>query len=115
MELVKLYIPPSIYIYIMKFDFYTCMSCGVIVDESNVKAHLSHDIVGEMYLIKSYKKKKQIGLISQSVVNAANEKIAEGRWERQVIKDKAKRIRDQERFEYQIPSGDVIINLLELK
>lgn len=99
----------------MKFDFYSCMTDGVIVDEFNVKDHLSHDVVGEMFLIKQYKKKKQIGLISQSVVNAANEKIAEDRWEKKVIKDKAKRLRDQERFEYQIPSGDVIINLLEMK
>ena len=99
----------------MQFDYFTCMLDGVIVDKSNVNMHLGHNIVGEMFVIKQYKKKKLPGLISQAVINAANEKLAQERWEKREIKEKAKRIRDQERFEKQIPSGDIIINLLELK
>ena len=99
----------------MQFDYFTCMSDGVIVNRDNVNLHLSHDVVGEMYVIKQYKKKKLPGLISQAVINDANEKIAQERWEKRQIKDKARRIRDQERFEHQIPSGDIIINLLDME
>ena len=99
----------------LEFDYYSCMGHGVIVDEDNIKDHLSCDITGEMFVIKSYKKGLVQGMVSAPLVRKMNEKKELERWEKNQVKEKAKRIRDQERFEHQIPSGDIVINLLTME
>ena len=99
----------------MEFDYFLCMDCGVVVNGGNRVVHKDHGVIGEMFVIKSYKKKKQPGLISQSVINAEQDKINEERWEKRQARDEKRKLLEQQRFEYQIPSGDIIVNLLEVK
>ena len=99
----------------LEFDYYSCMSHGVIVNDDNVKNHLSCNVVGESYIIKQYHKPKQPGLISATLVRNEREKLETIRWERNQELEKAKRIRDQDRFQFQIASGDIIINLLTME
>ena len=99
----------------MNFDYFSCIQCSVIVDERNFDEHKDHDKLGEFYQIKVRKPKLSPGIISKALVNRELEK-------QMVIKTKARNEREkykkhlaQERFALQIPSGDVIVNLLEMK
>ncbi len=99
----------------MNFDYFSCIQHSVIVDERNVSEHSACDKLGEFFIIKARKPKLSPGIISKKLVNIEIEK-------QMVIKTKARNEREkykkqlaQQRFALQIPSGDVIINLLEMK
>ena len=99
----------------MNFDYFSCIQHSVIVDSQNLSEHSACDKLGEFYQIKVRKAKLSPGIISKKLVNIEIEK-------QMVIKTKARNEREkykkhlaQERFALQIPSGDIIVNLLEMK
>lgn len=99
----------------MNFDYFSCIQHSVIVDEQNSSEHSACDKLGEFFKIKVRKPKLSPGIISKKLVNIELEK-------QMVIKTKARNEREkykkhlaQERFALQIPNGDIIINLLEMK
>jgi len=99
----------------MNFDYYSCIQHFVIVDDENMIEHSDCDKLGEFYQIKVSKPKINSGLISKKLINIEIEK-------QMIIKVKARNERNkykkqlaQERFAKQIPTGDIIINLLEMK
>ncbi len=99
----------------MNFDYFSCIQHSVIVDSQNLNEHSECDKVGEFFKIKVRKIKLSPGIISRKLVNIELEK-------QMIVKTKARNEREkykkhlaQERFALQIPSGDVIVNLLEMK
>ena len=99
----------------MNFNYFSCIQHNVIVDNTNLREHSACDKVGEFFKIKVSKKKVSNGLISKSLINKAKEKINIEKFKARELKDKHKKKLAQERFEKQIPDGDIIINLLEMK
>jgi len=98
----------------MEFDYFLCMSCGVVVEKDNASEHREHNVLGCMYVIKNPKRKIHIGLISQVAIRKAQEKLEEERWEKRQVKEAKQKLLQQKRFDKQIPSGDIIVNLLEV-
>lgn len=99
----------------MKFDYFSCIQCKVVVTEESLSKHVGHDILGEYFVIKHNKKKITPGLISKKLINAEKEKQNIERFNRQTDLEKKKKLLAQQRFEQQIPDGEVIVNLLEMK
>ena len=99
----------------MKFDYFICTKCNVIVEDKNVQEHYSHGILGTMFKIKHAKKKLTQGLISRKLINSEKDKLSIIKFNARSEKEKKQKILAQQRFAKQIPDGDVIVNLLELK
>lgn len=98
----------------MEFDYFSCIEHSVIVDERNLEEHASCQKVGVFFQIKKHSKKIMPGLVSKKLINSEREKQSEARYEKHLVKEAKQKVLAQERFAKQIPSGDVIINLLEI-
>ena len=99
----------------MKFDFFTCIQCKIIVNDKNLNKHNGHDIMGEFFVIKQNKKKILPGLVSKRLINSEKEKLNVIKFEKRQALDKKKKTLAQERYQKQIPDGAVIVNLSEMK
>ena len=99
----------------MKFDYFSCIQCNVIVSTENLVEHNGHDFIGEFFVIKQSKKKVLPGLISKKLINAEQDKLNVIKFEKREALDKKKKVLAQERYQKQIPDGDVIVNLAEMK
>ena len=99
----------------MKFDYFSCIQCKVVVSEETLAKHIGHDFLGEYFVIKQNKKKITPGLISKKLINAEKEKQNIERFNRQTEFEKKKKRLAQKRFGQQIPDGAVIVNLMEMK
>lgn len=99
----------------MRFDYYSCMQHSVIVDEENNSEHSVCDKIGVFFQIKNYRKPVVPGLIAKKIIDAEREKLNIIKYEKRDVLNKKKKLLAQERFSRQIPSGDVIINLTEMK
>ena len=97
----------------LTFDYFTCMKDKVIVNDNNLAEHHGHDIVGEFFVIKNYKRPLQPGLISKKLINSEREKIQVARYEANEVKLIKKRDLEQKRFVQQLPDGAMIVNILE--
>ena len=99
----------------MKFDYFSCIQCNVIVSTGNLGEHNGHDFIGEFFVIKQNKKKVLPGLISKRLINTEQQKLNVIKFEKREALDKKKKILAQERYQKQIPDGAVIVNLTEMK
>ncbi len=99
----------------MNFNYFSCMEHSVIVDEDNYSDHSKCNLLGEMFKIKVSKKKVFSGLIGKSVIEKAREEQNIIKYEKRALLEKKKKHLAQERFQKQIPDGDIVINLLEMK
>lgn len=99
----------------MKFDYFSCIQHAVIVDSENLHEHSQCDKLGEFYKIKVRKPKLNPGIVSKKLVNIEIEKQMIIKMKARNEREKYKKQLAQERFALQIPSGDIIINLLEMK
>ena len=99
----------------MKFDYFSCIQCNVIVSTENLGEHNGHDFIGEFFVIKQNKKKVLPGLISKRLINTEQQKLNVIKFEKREALDKKKKVLAQERYQKQIPDGAVIVNLTEMK
>jgi len=99
----------------MKFDYFSCILCNVVVNDENLSEHNGHDIMGEFFVIKQNKKKILPGLVSKKLINSEKEKLNVIKFEKREALNKKKKTLAQERYQKQIPDGDSIINLMEMK
>ncbi len=98
----------------MNFNYFSCMDHGLIVDENNLSEHNKCNILGEMFKIKSPKKKVFLGLIGKSIIEKAREEQNIIKYEKRELLEKKKKTLAQARFEKQIPDGHIVINLSEM-
>ena len=113
----------------MNCDYYSCIEdkenmseekfkrhskTSLIVDESNIAEHASCTLLGMFYNIKNFKKKLMPGLISKKLINHEKEKLNVIKYENREIKEKKQKLLAQKRFETEIPSGSIVINLAEI-
>jgi len=87
----------------------------VVVNDENLSEHNGHDIMGEFFVIKQNKKKILPGLVSKKLINSEKEKLNVIKFEKREALNKKKKTLAQERYQKQIPDGDSIINLMEMK
>lgn len=97
----------------MKFDYFLCMSDNVIVDERNFEQHKEHNILGSFFKIKKNPRKVLPGLVSKRLINKVKEEENVKKYEKRKAKEKAKKLKRQQKFYTQLPSKEVIINLRE--
>jgi len=87
----------------------------VIISTENLGEHNGHEFIGEFFVVKQNKKKVLSGLISKKLINIEQDKLNVIRFEKREALDKKKKILAQERYQKQIPDGDIIVNLMEMK
>lgn len=93
-------------------DYFICEDCHVILGPENKTVHKGHFIVGEFYKIKYRKTRTNGGFISQSIIRKELETLNIKRSEKREFVKKKKIKLAQERYDQQLKSGEIIVNLL---
>ena len=95
----------------MQFDYISCSSHNVIVDERNNNDHMDCNLIGELFKVKKRKLVKNQGLIAKNLVRKLIEDKNEKQYAKKLLASKNKKRLEMARHEEQIPDGSIILNL----